>query len=82
VGLSDSQVDGERGLGHHLGIDDGLWGHASNVAVDSRVQVKSNTRGGVGHVGIRLRGAGGGLRREAGHGVADAGLGREDVGVG
>jgi hypothetical protein len=65
VSLSDSQVDGERGLGHHLGIDADHWAQRADVAVDSRVQVNGRSGGGDGFrgesVGVRLRGAGGGL---------------------
>jgi hypothetical protein len=82
---SNSNVDREVVLGHLLGQDAGLGAQRADVAVDGRVQVESGAgrSGGshaVGVVSIRLRGAGGGLRR--GLGGADAGLGREDVGVG
>jgi hypothetical protein len=60
----------------------------ADVAVGGRVQVDSDAGGGVGlrgeRVGVRrLRSTGGGLNlREEGPGVTNAGLGREDVGVG
>ena len=88
VSLGDSQVDGERGLGHLLGVEASFRVQRADFAVDGRVQVDSDAGGGVGvhgeSVGItRLRSTSGGLNlREEGSGVADAGLGREDVGVG
>jgi hypothetical protein len=86
--LGDSQVDGERGLGHLLGVDASFRAEGVDVAVDGRVQFDNDAGGGVGlrgeRVGVRrLRSTGGGLNlREEGPGVTNAGLGREDVGVG
>ena len=81
VSVSLAQIDRKRVLGHLSGQDAVRGTQGADVAVHGRVQADGGTGRRVRIAGSsKLLSAGVGLRR--GFGVANAGLGHEDVGVG